>query len=228
MTSFQRQSGIVKEIAQMVREHVFRTTLRDIPDPQLREMLSSVKNHKTIEIFRDGKEFAWFDLLDLVDFCGIDLGITIRMRDGEEVTFYPGHNFGETGTCAGTPQEEKVAKKPYEHRSIGASAAQSAINRYGGGQYAGGMPRRGPVNVPGPPGGPAAWGLNDGEDDDDDCPSIEGEVVAGEMAAILRAALHEEGETLPEGEAEAEDVSGPAIATGWPDCGLDAYGRPRE
>jgi hypothetical protein len=104
----------MKEIAQMVRDHIFQTVLKKAPKERIEELLRSVKCNKTVEVFRTGKEFSYFDLLDLLDATGIDVGMTIRMRDGEEVTFFPAHNFGETGGKPGTPWENKAAKKPYE------------------------------------------------------------------------------------------------------------------
>jgi hypothetical protein len=114
MSAFQRQSGIMKELSQMVRDYVFRTVLKKAPKERIEEMLKTVKCHKSVEVFRDGSEFGFYDLLDLVDAAGIDIGLTIRVRDGEEITFYPGHNFGGTGGKNGTPQEKRAAKKPYE------------------------------------------------------------------------------------------------------------------
>jgi len=114
MSAFQRQSGIMKEVSQMVRDYVFQTALKKAPKERIEEMLKTVKCHKSVEVFRNGTEFSFYDLLDLVDAAGIDIGITVRMRDGEEVTFYPGHNFGKTGGKNGTPREKRVAKKPYE------------------------------------------------------------------------------------------------------------------
>jgi hypothetical protein len=98
----------------MVRDHVFRTVLKKAPKERIEEMLKTVKCHKSVEVFRNGTEFSFYDLLDLVDAAGIDIGLTIRVRDGEEVTFFPGHNFGGTGDGNGTPRENRVAKKPYE------------------------------------------------------------------------------------------------------------------
>jgi len=107
----------MKEISQMVRDHIFRTVLKKAPKERIAEMLRSVKCHKDVEVFRNGQEFTFYDLLDLVDAAGIDIGFTIRMRDGEEVTFYPGHNFGKTGGEDGTPHEKRAAKKPYEYQN---------------------------------------------------------------------------------------------------------------
>jgi hypothetical protein len=104
----------MKELSQMVRDHVFRTVLKKAPPERIEEMLKTVKCHKSVEVFRDGAEFGFYDLLDLVDAAGIDIGLTIRVRNGEEITFYPGHNFGGTGGKNGTPREKRVAKKPYE------------------------------------------------------------------------------------------------------------------
>lgn len=117
MSAFQRQGAIMKEISQMVRDHIFRTVLKKAPKERIAEMLRVVNCHKSVETFRDGPEFSFYDLLDLVDAAGIDIGFTIRMRDGEEVTFYPGHNFGKTGGKNGTPHENRVAKKPYEYEN---------------------------------------------------------------------------------------------------------------
>lgn len=117
MSAFQRQGNIMKEISQMVRDHIFRTVLKKAPKERIAEMLRVVNCHKSVEVFRDGPEFTFYDLLDLVDAAGIDIGFTIRMRDGEEVTFYPGHNFGKTGGENGTPHEKRVAKKPYEYQT---------------------------------------------------------------------------------------------------------------
>ena len=99
----------------MVRDHVFRTLLKKAPKERIEEMLKTVNCYKSVETFRHGIDFGLYDLLDLVDAAGIDIGITIRMRDGEEITFYPGHNFGKTGGRNGTPHEKRVAKKPYEY-----------------------------------------------------------------------------------------------------------------
>lgn len=115
MSAFQRQAGIMKELSQMVRDYIFRTVLKKAPKEQIEEMLRSVKCHKAVATFRDDPEFSFYDLLDLVDAAGIDIGVTIRTRDGEEVTFFPAHNFGETGGKNGTPREKRVAKKPYEY-----------------------------------------------------------------------------------------------------------------
>ncbi len=144
MSAFQRQAGIMKELSQMVRDHIFRTVLRKAPKERIEEMLRSVKCHKSVEIFRDGVDFTFYDLLDLVDAAGIDIGLTIRIRDGEEVTFYPGHNFGETGGKNGTPREKRAAKKPfethvydyrdnnrYQQRQAAAAARASAANPTG-------------------------------------------------------------------------------------------------
>ncbi len=99
----------------MVRDHIFRTVLKKAPKERIEEMLRSIKCHKSAASFRDGVDFSFYDLLDLVDAAGIDIGLTIRTRDGEEVTFYPGQNFGETGGKNGTPHEKRAARKPYEH-----------------------------------------------------------------------------------------------------------------
>ncbi len=101
----------------MVRDHVFRTVLKKAPKERIEEMLKTVNCYKSVETFRHGIDFGLYDLLDLVDAAGIDIGITIRMRDGEEITFYPGHNFGKTGGRNGTPHEKRVAKKPYEYEN---------------------------------------------------------------------------------------------------------------
>ncbi len=118
MSAFQRQGEIMKELSQMVRDHVFRTVLKKAPKERIEEMLKTVKCYKSVETFRYGADFGFFDLMDLVDGVGLDIGISIRMRDGEEVTFYPGHNFGETGEESGTPHEKRVAKKPYEYENL--------------------------------------------------------------------------------------------------------------
>jgi hypothetical protein len=107
----------MKEVSQMVRDYVFRTALKKAPKERIEEMLKTVGCHKSVEVFRFGPEFGIHDLMDLVDAAGIDIGITIRLRDGEEVTFYPGHNFGKTGGQNGTPREKLVAKKPYEYEN---------------------------------------------------------------------------------------------------------------
>ena len=117
MSAFQRQAAIMKEVSQMVRDYVFRTALKKAPKERIEEMLKTVGCHKSVEVFRFGPEFGIHDLMDLVDAAGIDIGITIRLRDGEEVTFYPGHNFGKTGDRNGTPREKRVAKKPYEYEN---------------------------------------------------------------------------------------------------------------
>jgi hypothetical protein len=119
MSNFARQTGIVKEVAQMVRDYIFQTTLKKAPEARIHEMLQNVKCNKPVKVFRSGKDFGYFDLLDLLDMTGIDLGLTIRLTGGEEVTFYPGHNFGETGLGLGTPQEKKAAKKPFESPHCG-------------------------------------------------------------------------------------------------------------
>lgn len=98
----------------MVRDYIFRTVLKKAPKERIEEMLAVVKCRKSVESFRNGEDFSFYDLLDLVDAVGIDIGLTIRVRGGEEVTFYPGQNFGETGGENGTPHEKRVAKKPYE------------------------------------------------------------------------------------------------------------------
>lgn len=98
----------------MVRDHIFRTVLKKAPKERIEEMLRSIKCHKSVEVIRGGADFSFYDLLDLVDAAGIDIGLTIRTRDGEEVTFYPGQNFGETGGKNGTPREKRAARKPYD------------------------------------------------------------------------------------------------------------------
>ena len=117
MNSIQRQLGVMKELSQMVRDHVFRTVLKKAPKERIKEMLKTVNCNKSVETFRDGPEFGFYDLLDLVDATGIDIGISIRMRNGEEVTFYPGHNFGKTGGKNGTPREKLAARKPFEYET---------------------------------------------------------------------------------------------------------------
>ncbi len=116
MSRYQSQNAIMKEISQMVREHVFRTVLKKASDSRIEEMLRGVNCHKTPEVFRTGKDFGLYDLLDLVDAVGIDIGFTVRMRDGEELTFFPSRNFGQTGGRNGTPREKRVATKPYESK----------------------------------------------------------------------------------------------------------------
>ena len=118
MSAFQRQGEIMKELSQMVRDHVFRTVLKKAPKERIEEMLKTVKSYKSAEAFRYGADFGFFDLMDLVDAVGLDIGVSIRMRDGEEVTFYPGQNFGETGGEDGTLHERRVAKKPYEYENL--------------------------------------------------------------------------------------------------------------
>ena len=115
LTSYQRQAAITREVAQMVRDHLFRTVFRRAPAERIQEVLRAAKCHKTPDFMRHGTEFTFLDLLDLLDGAGVDLGLSIRTRDGQETTFWPGRNFGPTGSLDGTPHEALKATRDHDN-----------------------------------------------------------------------------------------------------------------
>jgi hypothetical protein len=111
MSAIQHQGDVLREAATMVRDYLFQNLFRHYSDEQLQEITRH--SHKAISAIRHGSATMW-DLMDLLEGAGIDIGLTIRTRDGEKVTFFPGVNFGPMSSGAGDGQEKKVAKKSFD------------------------------------------------------------------------------------------------------------------
>jgi len=110
MSAVQRQSRVLIEVASMVRDYLFRHTFRDFSTERLEEMFR--KSTRTVEDLRV-KPITMWDLLDLLDGGEVDLGIVIRERNGSQLTFFPGSNFGSMTSASDTPREEETAKKDF-------------------------------------------------------------------------------------------------------------------
>lgn len=106
----------------MIRDWFFKTVLKGVSDYTLQSLFGG-SPHALYQI-RDAKAY-WHDVMRLCQATGTDMGIALRLRNGQEITFFPSVNFGsglpedriqKTRTVIIQPRPEPAAEKPAQER----------------------------------------------------------------------------------------------------------------
>jgi len=100
----QRRAAVGRKASEMVIDYFLRTEFAGLDVEQLVERTGFSRH--IAESMLEMKNLMFQDVLQACEATGIDIGLTIRLQDGREVTFFPSQNFG----IGAAPREGRPAK----------------------------------------------------------------------------------------------------------------------
>ena len=119
MSYTQNHQQITKVVDELVR-----MTIDELVGPSIEKMTNQELiatfglTEYQVGNFRRGQYSSFRDVAEVCAALGLDVGISIRNAEGEEVTFYPKNNFGPNSTLS-------ITTKPAMEETAAAEAAQS-------------------------------------------------------------------------------------------------------